>query len=389
MKIKKKLINSLVALGSTALVMGICEIGSRFYTASDSFLLSHNPVIFKQSEGSAIFEPHKKYGHLLINNSFVGSDTLESLDETVKRVTLKKAKDTILNLGDSSTSGWNSDKVTENIRRSEKGLDMMSPFFTYATYSDILEKNEEISSINAGIPGYTSDSGKRRIRDLLQSFRDKGVTPNVVTIYFGNNDSVWNANVQDEQLFPEFFDSHLFTVIKEKFDKRSSTYKTVPRVSVTDYESNLVDIINTIREYGAQPILIEPVIPKHWYPGLRARGQLNEDDLTRNTNIEAIRKLQDARKIYQRGVATLEKGDQSTAEKEFAAAQNLDFYVPRIKPEYVDALKRIASETNTTLVSVKNQIPVDDRKYFIDYCHPLEPVNKMIADAVANEVRKK
>ena len=88
---KNMRLKKIIVLGlGTALALGIGEIGSRVYTSSGTFLLSHNPVIQKQTEGTDFFEPDDAYGHVLKNRSFVGSEKLESLaQKTLYRVRVR------------------------------------------------------------------------------------------------------------------------------------------------------------------------------------------------------------------------------------------------------------------------------------------------------------
>ncbi len=66
----------------------------------------------------------------------------------------------------------------------------------------------------------------------------------------------------------------------------------------------------------------------------------------------------------------------------FLTAQRNDFIVPRIKPVLVDAVRTLANNDRIPLVDVQDEVPVDDRTYFIDYCHPIEPGNALLADRI-------
>jgi len=380
---KHKVLASLLGVG---IALGIGEIASRIYTNTGSFLLSHNPVIQRQAEGTEFFVPDSKYGHRLRGGDFVGKTRLETLDEVVREV--KRADSWVLHLGDSSTSGWNSDTVTENFERKKQGKEFKSPLFTYPTYSDVLNE-EGIVSVNAGVPGYSSDTGNRKIGDLLASFKERGITPNYVTIYFGNNDSVWNLNVLDKDLFVEQLESHLIAIMKEKIGMLSSYNSTRTRVPIQDYKENLRNIISTIRSYDSRPLLIEPITPKWWKPGLRAKGQETELTELLNGDYAASKNLRLATAQYEKGIEAYNRGDISTAKTLFMKARENDFIVPRIKERYRAALRGVAQETNTPLITIRSQIPLDDRNHFIDYCHPIEPANKIIAQEIIKEIKTK
>ena len=107
----------------------------------------------------AVKKPAKKSeGKLIGKNSFV------PLQEIVKAAKSHGGK-IVLNLGDSSTSGWNSDMVAAGGG---------TPFFTYKTYSDILSE-KGLFVINAGVPGYTSLQGKFYLKRLLSTFEKEGI----------------------------------------------------------------------------------------------------------------------------------------------------------------------------------------------------------------------
>ncbi len=366
-----------------ALAGGIVEVGARIYTSTEEFLLSHNPVILKQSEGTTLFEPNEECGHVLKDNSFVGKDKLESLDDVVARA--RGAETVVLNIGDSSTSGWDSNVVTWNMKRGE-GEEIRSPLHTYLTYSGIVGEREGIESINAGIPGHSSDSGMRRIGNLLEDLNQRSVKPDYVTVYYGNNDSVWNLNVEDKDLYPGFFDSHLAAILGEKLDVLSSRKETKTRVGVEDYRDNLQSIVRTIREHGSKPILIEPATPLYWMPGLRAQGQDEESDEWVLADFNASGKLREARRSYNHGVAAIDRGNETLARYLFEQSYDNDFLVPRIKERYREALREVSDEMGVPLVSVVNNIPLDDRDYFIDYCHPIGPANEMIAEEILKRI---
>ncbi|MCP4267494.1 MAG: SGNH/GDSL hydrolase family protein [Candidatus Brocadiaceae bacterium] len=372
----------LLSICGIAFTIGVGEGFARYYTSSNNFLLSHNPVIQKQTEGTDIFEPNKNYGHVLINNSFVGLKKLESLEETISRIANNDI--IILNLGDSSTSGWNSELITENSEAKHKEYN--SPFFSYPTYSDKLNEEQGVSAINAGVPGYSSNTCKRKVGALLEKLKQMKVYPNYVTIYLGNNDSVWNLNVKDKDLFICPFDSHLFAIVKERLNMLSSRFSTKPRVSIENYKVNLKQIVQTVQKYNAIPILIIPIIPKYWKPGLRTEGQENELDKWLHSKYDASHKLREATEYYNKGLKLFKSGNSVLAKEFFQEAQEKDYFVPRIKLEYIKKIKKIGKETGTKIISVQSEIPIDDRSFFIDYCHPNEKANQIIAKGIINIV---
>lgn len=378
-----------VAIGGLELFLRQ-QIGS---TTANPF--AHNPIIAMQvSEGTFAYDP--VLGHRLdppwykekeADHLFIGRTEMQTIDEVVEGI--EANKQTVMHLGDSSTSGWDSDEVTKNrlwrdvARESFTGV---IPFFQYPTYADMLA--EQYNSINAGVPGYTSSQGARYIKQLLNEFEEKGVAIDYVTIYFGNNESVWNTNTQDKYVLPGNNNLKLIGAAKTLL----SYFAIIPRVDVAEYKENIEQIIATCREHHAQPILIQPVIPKYWYPGLRAKGTEHEvwQAMYDTKGDKAIEELEEAIALYNEAVrmymrAGTEEQKEAAGEL-FVQAQNLDYMVPRIKPAYVQALHEVAAETNVPLVHVQDQIPIDDRRYFVDYCHPIEPANKLIAHGVEEAI---
>ncbi len=415
----KKYIPKLLLSSASAVVALIgAEVLLRYQvTHNTENPFAHNPIIAAQmTEGT--FFPDPQLGHRLVPpfaysngqhydsektkvargenkilpSSFISGEVrdIQTIDEVVVRVKERQSTNpVVLNIGDSSTSGWDSDQVTRNKLYKSVARESyipLSPFFQYKTYSDILAA-ENMTVINAGVPGYTSYQGKYYVKRLLDEFHERGVSIDYITIYFGNNESVWNGNIEDKYVLPSEDNLKLIGAIK-----RWQSAFLYPRVSAEEYEENIKEIIEACQEYGVQPILIEPVIPKYWYPGMRAKGEEAAvwQVMYENKGDEAIDKLNEAIHLYEEGVRMYQRAgseDQREQAKElFIAAQNQDYLVPRIKPVYVAALHRIATETKTPLVDIQGQIPLDDHPYFIDYCHPIEPANKLIAEGIAHEI---
>jgi lysophospholipase L1-like esterase len=398
-------------MGSTLVAGAITEGTIRTLVQQESSVnpFRHNPIIAAQTSEEVFFPDtwlgHRmapEYAHLFSKDydslrtaearehpsevpyQLIGKGKIQPLNEVLSN--LDRKKKIILNLGDSSTSGWDSDAVTRNrILRNEIGrvhpIGLDSPFFQYPTYSDILGEQEGVESINAGVPGYASLQGARYLDKLLSELTKKDIKVDYVTIYFGNNDGVCNGNVEDKYVIPaETFEIATFGFLKS----RMQGFSIVPRTSVSNYEDNLRAMVETAKKYGAQPILVRPLIPKHWLPGLRATGREKElkEAMKCAKGTKLVKYLQRAITLYQDAVEALKDDHPSRARQKFVEAQNLDFMVPRIKPAYVDTLQKVAQDAGVALVDVDDKIPVDDRKYFVDYCHPIEPANRLIASAI-------
>ncbi len=110
-----------------------------------------------------------------------------------------------------------------------------------------------------------------------------------------------------------------------------------------------------------------------------------------NKGTKAISDLEAANRVYneaERALVTAASNEQREHAKAlFVRAQNLDYVVPRIKPDYVKALHEIAIQLSIPIIDVQDQIPIDDRKYFGDYCHPIEPANRLIAEEIKNNIK--
>ena len=228
------------------------------------------------------------------------------------------------------------------------------------------------------MPGYTSLIGKTQLGILLIDLKSRNVRVDYVTIYFGNNDSASNGNNQDKYRFPNSgFHVEVFHFVETTLLRR---LQNMGRVSVADYSSNIQEMIDMCRAYGVNPILIRPIIPKYWHPGLRASGQETEvwKAMYSGKGSKLIRDLEKAIGLYERARGLLEHGSEQEARELLIQVQDMDYMIPRIKPGYVHALEKIARKNHIPLVDVQNEIPLDDRTYFKDYCHPIEPVNQLI-----------
>ena len=380
---RKRILGVVVGL---LLGIALAEIGTRLLFPPPHGPFAHNPIIREQSNDVDLFERDEELGHRLSDGRLIGVYEKRLITaEEISQDPRRKGRLFVLNLGDSSTSGWNSDVVVENARRQEEGLPLHSPFQTYETYSDVLARSDRLYVVNAGVPGFTSLQGRKYLERLLREFQELGVGVHVVTIYFGNNDSAWNGNIGDGYLLPsETFHLQLLRVL----DQASNSWRVIPRVGDAEYARHLVAMIEQCREHGIDPLLIEPIIPSYWVPGLRANG-LEERIEEKNEGLrgtEALAQLKIARGLFEDGRRLVEYGDLEGAAEKFSAARERDFVVPRIKESHIETLHNVAKQDGVPLVSVGDAIPVDDREYFLDYCHPVEPANELVAAGILDEI---
>lgn len=362
------------------------EIITRDLLPSPNGPFAHNPIIRKQAEEADLFEHDAALGHRLREGRFIGTyahGLIAARD--IARDPRRKGKLLLLNLGDSSTSGWDSNVVAENAQRREEGKPLLSPFQTYRTYSDILAESPLLYIVNAGVPGFTSSQGKKYLARLLVNFHRLGIRIDFVTIYFGNNDSAWNGNLRDKYVLPgEGFQLELLRLV----DQASGPFRVVPRVGENRYAKNIAEMVRMCRRAGVDPVLVEPVIPKYWMPGLRAHQLQEESDrlmaLLKGTRV--LGQLEDAQRIFLEGRRAAVGGDLRTAASKFVLAQERDFVVPRIKQPHVLTLRAVARVEQVPIVEVGDQIPLDDRQYFLDYCHPIEPANELLAEGILRAI---
>jgi lysophospholipase L1-like esterase len=304
---------------------------------------SHNP--FMMGYDNDIYDKDENLGFVFPKRKLVTSSKFVPLEKILKEIQL--GDKIVINMGDSSTSGWDSNKVYKG------GKDPEAPFFTYKTYSQLMEEQSDLVVVNAGIPGYSSLQGRKYLEQLLKRFSSEGIEVDNVTLYFGNNDATYN-NHED----------------KVRLDRKKSTPEgDRSRVSVDDYTRNVRDLVETARDYGSEPILIMPVVHYDWEPGIRS-------DQFRGEFEEALNKLTDER-VRQNLETAIEEFNLGNYER----ALELDKVLPRIKHRYQQALREVAQEMEVSLIDIQAEIPLENNpEYFVDYCHPLEPVNQMITD---------
>jgi lysophospholipase L1-like esterase len=378
--------NLLLIILTIAFVLFLSEILVRVFYPPPVDLFAHNPVLQKQASGTIVFEPDSTLGHRLKDGCFVdcyeiGFNCISDIQEDLE----KNDRLVVLNIGDSSTSGWDSGVVKENAERKKNGQSLLSPFYNYKTYSDFQAEDERLYVINAGVPGYSSFQGAIYLKQLLNDFKKAGIHIDVVTIYFGNNDCTWNNNKTDEYLLSR---SPFKIRLKRFINSASNLFKVTERVSLSDFRNNLNSMIKTCKQNDVEVILIEPVIPKTWPPGLRAQATKEEVEafVTLSEKIQVGKKFLKARKNYEEGMLELRKGNHIIAAEYLERAQQFDYLVPRIKKSYLQAIQKVSHANDVKLISVGSKIPINDGEYFVDYCHPDESANILIANELISSL---
>ena len=306
---------------------------------------SDNP--FMIGYDNRIFEGDVNLGFRFPEGKLISSKEFVPLEEIVNR--LRTGYFTFLNIGDSSTSGWDSNRTFKG------NQDINAPFFSYKTYSALLEEQLFANVINAGVPGYTSYQGRKYLELLLRKLSKMSTQVDYVTIYFGNNDCTYNKYEDRVRL-------------DAKIHSESSNGE---RVSVEDFKRNIRSMIETCRDYRVKPILIVPPVHHDWEPGIRA-------DKHREDSLEALRNLNNEQLAEE-----LEKARVLYKQSKFKQACESDRVLPRLKSAYRKALVQITKETRVDLIDVQSQIPLTNNDaYFADYCHPLEKTSQMFIDKI-------
>ena len=304
---------------------------------------SHNP--FMMGYDSKIYDGDDNLGFVFPKKKLITPTEFVSVEDIIENI---EPRDRIvINMGDSSTSGWNSNRIYRGNKNPN------APFFTYKTYSQLMEEQTDLKVVNGGVPGYSSLQGKKYLEQLLRRFASEGIDVDFTTFYFGNNDATYNKEEDKVRLN------------RKKSTPESDGY----RVSVEDYRRNLRDMVETTRDYDARPILIMPVVHYDWEPCIRSGYHKSEFG-------EALDELADkkVRKELERALREFKAGN-------YGSALELDMVLPRIKLRYQHILREIAREMNVPLIDIQAEIPrTDNSEYFADYCHPLEPTNQMITD---------
>ena len=321
------------------------------------------------------------YRLLQPGQDFLEEDGFSSYAETVARIRTS-GKPVILSIGESSTSGWDTTVTPENRRRKAAGLDPVSAFFRYPNYTDLVRRSlgDRFEVINAGIPGHTVLSGIRRLQQLAARFARDGIAIRYVLIHFGNNDCLWENNFQDRY--------HLYLHPKsppwlERLRRQLHPIRQsgiVLRTSSRDFGRYFRQIVGVCRRIGAPAVIVQPEIPVYWEPGTRY-VEFDYDAMAEKPGgREAIASMHEAKKLWRSVI------DEPWSEQKLSTllqATELDFIIPRIKQAHLRELQSAADATGTPLVQTPIPRNDDEKKYFVDYCHPRDIINEQIAAQIA------
>ena len=339
------------------------------------------PKLHLVPEGSSFRYHGYLFRVLQEGQDFLEEDGFSSYAETVAAVRAS-GKPVILSIGESSTSGWDTTVTPENRRRKEQGLAPISAFFRYKNYTDKVRDKlgERFAVINAGIPGHTVLSGVRRFRYLANSLRADGLHIAYVMFHFGNNDCLWEKNLRDRY--------HLHIHPKspawlERLRRRIHPIKTsgmTIRTTARDFGRYYRQLIMQAQAINAPAFIVQPEIPLYWKPGSRYVDYDFDEIRKQPGGAEALAELDTARELWRSVI------DQPYSAEKIATlreAAEHDFIVPRIKQAHLQQLQQVAHATGTPLLQTPVPRDEDEKKYFVDFCHPREIINEQIAEQVA------
>mgnify|MGYP001568886143 CR=1 FL=1 len=349
----------------------------------------NNPIMKNQVSGDQFIENEE--GEVELKGNFLGEKKYVAFEEVAIEKT-KTGKKILLNIGDSSTSGWDSDLVliTRELKSKNPKFKEIFPIFNYPTYSDLMRRKikNRLIVLNAGVPTHTSLNGIRRLKKLVTLFEKRNIKIDYVTIYYGNNDCVCNDNVEEK-----YRDSKIMKAIGKV------RTKIITRTSLPDFKKNIASLIALCNKNGITPILIEPVTPLYWEPGRRVKRKRFVHFDIEDKAVEQLRshkKLHESYKqaieLWERGISEHKKWNIQKAIGLLEQAKELDFITPRIKQAYVNVLGKIASENKLPYVQISIPQENDDGRagaaYFCDYCHPIEKANILLANEIIKRIKQ-
>ena len=335
--------------------------------------------------GETPFSNDPWFGRLLRpGQDFIGRDDFSTIDAAIEEIRAT-GKKVILNIGDSSTAGWDTRVTIENQDRRKAGQPLLSAFFRYPTYSDLLRDalGDRYVVLNAGIPGHTSINALRRLQYLLQQFVLAGIRCDYVSIYIGNNDCQWENNVEDKARLRS---SRTLPVAIDRWRlklERPDNSLIRLRTNLRDFQANVRSMLRACRTHGAAPIVILPEVPLYWEPGKRFVAELFPVDATQPGGAMVTAALARAHALWE---DALQQPWSVAKQKSLETAREMDFVVPRIKRGYRAALEAVARDMEAPLVRTTVPREQNDSAWFIDYCHPVGVANEAIATELAKTV---
>lgn len=270
----------------------------------------------------------------------------------------------ILNFGDSSTYGWG---LGDRDQAYSADLNGLAP---------------GVSSINLGVPGYSSLQGLRYVQEMVPRYHDRIVG---VTLYFGNNDSTENGSEDAGKLTVETQwltllrqNLALFRVMQDALPRKES-YNRSPRVSPEEYLANMRQMAAIVHSYGIPVVVVSPPLNRSWPPGYRTYA----DSLEPYVNNEWVaEELASAKSLHQKGVRFARVGN-DRADDFLGASVEHDWIVPRLKARWASQLDVLQQEGVPVARLDPHFTGAEFPYVFVDYCHPSVRTHTQIAERIA------
>lgn len=129
--------------------------------------------------------------------------------------------------------------------------------------------------------------------------------------------------------------------LKRLYDQAAQRLRLDTRVGPEEYGQQLRRMVAQVREAGAVAVIIEPVVPNLWPPGLRATGLQTEVEgqLAKLRGTKVATSLLRARELFEEGTTALREGRDDEARQLLGEAREADYLVPRIKSGHARVLE--------------------------------------------------
>lgn len=276
----------------------------------------------------------------------------------------------LLHFGDSSTWGW--------------GLADKNSAYPNVMNTLLLG---DISSINLGVPGYSSLQGLRYVEEVLPKYRERVVA---ITIYFGNNDATENGLPDKKKMLavqnqtPWWHVFPLLQLVNERVTLFVNLSNREPRVNPQNYKDNIANMLVLANKYNVAVVAIMPPVHYSWPSGhvthtLSLAAHVNNSWVKQELEISSHH--------YQKGLNFMYNHDDSY-EEELRKSVEHDWVVPRIKNAWRETLVSIFNETNIPIVQLPDYFVEAEHPYcFEDYCHPTGRVHAAIAKSIMQHLK--
>jgi lysophospholipase L1-like esterase len=283
-----------ISLASVGLFMILAEVLLRIVGAPPKsgnlyFLLNPEldyPQFFKRDHKLFWkFRPNQ-----VIHSNFIveGEYRINSFGLRNKEFSLEKPKSSfrIVCLGNSNTFGWKQSEQDAYPLQLQQLFDQNLP-------------GQKIEFINAGITGYSSYQGKNFLREDILGFK-----PDLILINYGWNDLLpakFGIPDKEQKMPPQWIlniqnllsRTRLYQLLKSfwvgRFSGKKGVEPGISRVSLEDFQQNLIEIEQTCQKNNIQAIfLTNPVasLEAYWGP-----GKVSKVHLINQAYNDAIRQL--------------------------------------------------------------------------------------------------